>query len=645
MCHFVYLGVFRGQFVLFRCLPALIEEHRTSLPGSPAKRVSPAKRKQFFINQAIRNSDLTPRAKGRKSQRRQENTRYLANLLERDECSKDEGEVCGDPASPSIFTEACTNGNYAQSWNDFMNRSGEEQEKLLALLEEEAKRSHTAKLPKDEREVNPAYSAQDYFQRIDRRLRATLKRKQIPIVSIKENRQVSQPNHNHMAALNILIVLFLSVLAQGTLEVLEEDLLRFFAAQPHSVYTTRLGSSFERLLLHAVCQYMDLVSANSSCEQTGRVPATESTAVRLPGTDELRAGVMFEAGASMNNSSIAVLANVSCKSVELCNGSAKLDPPYLVDAWLVPLLFGLFMVIGLAGNSLVIYVISKHKKMRTATNFYIANLATTDIIFLVCCVPFTAMLYPLPSWVFGDFMCKFVSYIQQVRSSMTVDRWYVTVCPLRSLSYRTPQVATVVSVGIWVGSFLVSVPVPMYSKTMVGEWYGPQVYCTESFPTLFHKKAFILYNFLAVYMLPLVTICICYTFMLHHMGRTTVEPAENNHQLQVLAERSVAMRTRVSRMVVAIVLLFSLCWGPIQFYILVQAFSSTFRHSYCTYKLKIWAHCMSYTNSCINPIVYAFMGANFRKAFKRAFPCVFKQRVAAAQLLPGTANTEMHFFS
>lgn len=49
----------------------------------------------------------------------------------------------------------------------------------------------------------------------------------------------------------------------GTLEVLEEHLLSFFNAQPHSVYTTNLASSFERLLLHAVCQYMDLVSAST----------------------------------------------------------------------------------------------------------------------------------------------------------------------------------------------------------------------------------------------------------------------------------------------------------------------------------------------------------------------------------------------
>ncbi|CAI5685040.1 unnamed protein product [Oreochromis niloticus] len=158
-------------------------------------------------------------------------SRYLANLLEKDECSKDDLEVCSNPAIPSIFYEVCTNGNYVEPWNDFMNCSGEEQERLLSLLElEEAKKKNTNQLLKDQRNVNPAFTAQDCFQRIDRRLRVTLRRKQIPM---------------------------------GTLEVLEENLLSFFNAQPHSVYKTNLSSSFERLLLHAICQYMDLVSASS----------------------------------------------------------------------------------------------------------------------------------------------------------------------------------------------------------------------------------------------------------------------------------------------------------------------------------------------------------------------------------------------
>ena len=55
---------------------SLIEERRcSSLPGSPAKRLSSARKKQFYISKANRNSDLTPRAKGKKSLQRLENCR------------------------------------------------------------------------------------------------------------------------------------------------------------------------------------------------------------------------------------------------------------------------------------------------------------------------------------------------------------------------------------------------------------------------------------------------------------------------------------------------------------------------------------------------------------------------------------------
>lgn len=52
-----------------------------------------------------------------------------------------------------------------------------------------------------------------------------------------------------------------------------------------------------------------------------------------------------------------------------------------------------------------------------------ANLAATDVTFLLCCVPFTALLYPLPAWVLGDFMCKFVNYIQQVSWGQEERSW------------------------------------------------------------------------------------------------------------------------------------------------------------------------------------------------------------------------------
>lgn len=81
----------RVTVITLVCLPSLIEERKcSSLPSSPAKRVSPTKRKQFFINQAIRNSDLTPRAKGKKSLRRQENSKiqqfHMTRLLKEHFC-------------------------------------------------------------------------------------------------------------------------------------------------------------------------------------------------------------------------------------------------------------------------------------------------------------------------------------------------------------------------------------------------------------------------------------------------------------------------------------------------------------------------------------------------------------------------------
>ncbi|XP_063003328.1 R3H domain-containing protein 4 [Elgaria multicarinata webbii] len=212
-----------------------IEDCLPPLANSSTKRFSPAKRKHYYINQAIRNSDLIPKAKGRKSLQRLENTRYLMTLLERDECTTEEGELA-HPATPSIFTQACSNETYVKIWNDFMNRSGEEQERVLLYLEEEARKKQKSKLS-DKAEVkwkeHPAYSPKECFQRISRRLRTTLKRSRIPM---------------------------------GTLEGLEEELLAFFSANPHAVYTAMMDNSFERLLLHALCQYMDLASASSDYE-------------------------------------------------------------------------------------------------------------------------------------------------------------------------------------------------------------------------------------------------------------------------------------------------------------------------------------------------------------------------------------------
>ncbi|MGH0129102.1 UNVERIFIED_CONTAM: hypothetical protein FKN15_050834 [Acipenser sinensis] len=209
-------------------------------------------------------------------------------------------------------------------------------------------------------------------------------------------------------------------------------------------------------------------------------------------------------------------------------------------------------------------------------------------------------------------------------TAMSADRCYATVYPLKSLRHRTPRVAMAVSICIWIGSIILSIPIIIYQKIQEGYWYGPRSYCMEQFPSETHQKVFILYQFLVVYLLPLITISLCYSLMLKRVGQPVVEPVDNNYQL--LSERTVAMRSKISKMVVVIVLLFIICWGPIQLFILFQSFYPNFQANYATYKIKTWANCMSYANSSINPIVYGFMGASFRKSFKKAFPFMLRRK-------------------
>ena len=45
------------------------------------------------------------------------------------------------------------------------------------------------------------------------------------------------------------------------------------------------------------------------------------------------------------------------------------------------------LLVGVAGNMLVIDVMSKSPRMRTVTNYFIINLAIADLLVLVVCLP------------------------------------------------------------------------------------------------------------------------------------------------------------------------------------------------------------------------------------------------------------------
>ena len=87
----------------------------------------------------------------------------------------------------------------------------------------------------------------------------------------------------------------------------------------------------------------------------------------------------------------------------------------------VQVFYALVCVLGLCGNTLVIYVVLRYSKMQTVTYIYILMLAVADEIFLLG-LPFLIVTLSQKSWIFGLPMCKIymtTTSINQVRSQTT----------------------------------------------------------------------------------------------------------------------------------------------------------------------------------------------------------------------------------
>ena len=82
-------------------------------------------------------------------------------------------------------------------------------------------------------------------------------------------------------------------------------------------------------------------------------------------------------------------------------------------------------------------------------------------------------------------------------------------------------------------------------------------------------------------------------------------------------------------MLVAIVLIYLICWGPITINNLLVAFGCLDDlHMGFLRPMRIAFFLMSYLNSCTNPIVYAFMSRHFRETFKHTLCSICRKRTA-----------------
>lgn len=81
-------------------------------------------------------------------------------------------------------------------------------------------------------------------------------------------------------------------------------------------------------------------------------------------------------------------------------------------SYLLIFIYTIIFLIGFIANICVIVMIIKRRRLRTLTNHFLLNLAVSDLIATVICLPPTAYHYYDKRWIFGEFLCRFVPFIQ-----------------------------------------------------------------------------------------------------------------------------------------------------------------------------------------------------------------------------------------
>ncbi|XP_075720414.1 C-C chemokine receptor type 6 [Rhinoderma darwinii] len=279
----------------------------------------------------------------------------------------------------------------------------------------------------------------------------------------------------------------------------------------------------------------------------------------------------------------------------------------------VPITFSFIFVFGLVGNILVVITFSCYKKRKNMTDIYLLNMAIADILFIFT-LPFWAVYY-YDEWIFKDFMCKLVRSIYAINFNCSmlllacvgIDRYVAIVQVTKSFRLRTMALAykRVLCFSVWIISTILSTITYVFSACYIVN--QNHLVCEPKYPKSSEaykwKLAVVVVEVSLRFLIPFLIMFFCYVSI-----------------IKTLLQAKNSQRHKAINVVVTVVIVFLVCQLPYNVVLLRKA--SFFRdpepscqeeinYSYALFITKT----LAYFHCCLNPVIYAFIGVNFRNYF------------------------------
>ncbi|XP_028831867.1 chemokine XC receptor 1 isoform X2 [Denticeps clupeoides] len=290
------------------------------------------------------------------------------------------------------------------------------------------------------------------------------------------------------------------------------------------------------------------------------------------------------------------------------SGFCNKEEVQIFGALVTSVFFSAVIIFSLVGNILVLVILVKYENLKSLTNAFILNLAVSDLMFTLG-LPFWAA-YELHTWIFGEPVCKAVSFIFDTSfyssiiflTVMTIHRYMAVVHPLSVVTSRTTCYCPVISVAAWLTSLLSAAPALL--KTTSKNDNDNSMHCEYNSTRwkmvgAYQQNAFFLVSF--------TIIAFCYVQILVRLLRPT------SHT-----------KNKTVKLILCIVIVFFMGWGPYNMALFLKTLTDlsvepftdcgvSTRVDYAFYicRLIAFSHC------CLNPLFYVFVGVKFRNHLKK----------------------------
>ncbi|XP_042279419.1 chemokine-like receptor 1 [Thunnus maccoyii] len=305
-------------------------------------------------------------------------------------------------------------------------------------------------------------------------------------------------------------------------------------------------------------------------------------------------------------------------------------------------IYSLDFVLGVLGNGVVIWV-TGFKMKKTVNTVWILNLAVADFLFTAF-LPFRVIYTALGfHWPFSKFMCKLdntVRFLNMFASVyilvvISVDRYVSVVWPVWAQNHRSVHKASYVSLGVWVLGLILSLPYFIFRDIGPSSDDETFINCYDNYAfsddyktlsvnqlPLLNFKAMTISRFLLGFVVPFTVIVSCYAAIIHRLRRNRTRASHSSRPFKIIA---------------AVITAFFLCWAPYYIMTLIELWHHIDNRSSGVLKLVITiggplATSLAYLNSCLNPLLYVFMGQDFkdkvRKSILNVFETAFREEVS-----------------